>query len=104
MSDDRELKKEFLRKWLIVTSRSGKFSTFFTLIILSLALGTLITLFLGDTYNFLNQCLVTPCAWMAAARLFVLKLEFPNSRVIRWILRLVLLMSVIHTILLVKYL
>ena len=104
MSDDRELKKEFLRKRLIVASRSGKFSTIFTLIILSLALGTFITLFLGDTYNFLNQCLVTPCAWMAAARLFVLKLEFPNSRVIRWILRLVLLMSVIHTILLVKYL
>ncbi len=104
MSDDYELKKEFLRKWLIVVSRSGKFSTIFTLIIFFLALGTLITLFLGDTYNFLNQCLVTPCVWMAAARLFVLKLEFPNSRVIRWIFRLVLLTSVIHTILLVKYL
>ena len=104
MSDDYELKKEFLRKWLIVVSRSGKFSTIFNLIILSLALGTFITLFLGDTYNFLNQCLVTPCTWMAAARLFVFKLEFPNSRVIRWIFRLVLLMSVIHTILLVTYL
>lgn len=102
MSDDYELKKEFLRKWLIVVSRSGKFSTIFNLIILSLALGTFITLFLGDTYNFLNQCLVTPCSWMAAGRLFVFKLEFPNSRVIRWIFRLVLLMSVIHTILLVN--
>ena len=104
MSDDYELKKEFLRKWLIVVSRSGKFSTVFNLIILSLALGTFITLFLGDTYNFLNQCFVTPCSWMAAARLFVFKLEYPNSRVIRWIFRFVLLMSVIHTILLVKYL
>ena len=104
MSDDYELKKEFLKKWLIVASRSGKFSTVFNLIILSLAIGTFITLFLGDAYNFLNQCLVTPCAWMATAQLFVFKLESPNSRVIRWIFRLVLLMSVIHTILLVKYL
>lgn len=104
MSDDYELKKELIIKWLIVVSRSGKFSTVFSLIILSLALGTFITLFFGDAYNFLNQCLVTPCIWMAAARLFVLKLEFPNSRVIQWIFRLVLLMSVIHTILLVRYL
>ena len=104
MSDDYEMKKEFLRKWLIVVSRSGKFSNIFNLIIFALALGTLITLFLGDTYNFLSQCLVTPCIWMAAARLFVFKLESPNSRVIRWIFRLVLLVSVIHTILLVRYL
>ena len=104
MSDDYEIKKEFIKKWLIVVSHSGRFSTTFTLIILSLALGTLITLFLGDTYDFLNQCLVVPCTWMAAARLLVLKWEFPNSRAIRWIFRLVLLMSIVHTILLVKYL
>ena len=102
MSDSYEIKKEFFKKWLIVVSHSGKFSTIFSLIILSLALGTFITLFLGDTYDFLNQCLVTPCTWMAAGRLFVLKLEFPNSRAIRWIFRLVLLMSILHTILLVK--
>ncbi len=104
MSDDYELKKELVIKWLIVVSRSRKFSTIFSLIILLLALGTFITLFLGDAYNFLNQCLVTPCIWIVAARLFILKLEYPNSRVIQWIFRLVLLTSVIHTILLVKYL
>ena len=104
MSDDYELKKELIKKWLIVGSYSGKFSIIFTLILLSLAIGTLITLFLGEPYDFLNQCLVVPCTWMVAARLLVFKWEFPNSRVIRWIFRLVLLTSVIHTILLVKYL
>ena len=104
MSDDYEIKKEFIKKWLIVVSHSGKFSTIFTLIILSLALGTFITLFLGDRYDFLNQCLVVPCSWMAAGRLLVLKWEYPNSRAIRWIFRLVLLLGILHTILLVKYL
>ena len=103
MSDDYEIKKEFIKKWLIVVSHSGKFSAIFSLILLSLALGTLITLFLGDRYDFLNQCLVVPCTWMVAGRLLVLKWEFPNSRVIRWIFRFVLLMSILHTILLVKY-
>ena len=104
MSDNYEMKKEFLRKWLIVVTRSGKFSTIFSVVLFFLVLGSLITLFMGDTYDFLNQCLVTLCTWMAAARLFVYKLEHPDSRVARWAFRLVLLLSIVHTILLVRYL
>lgn len=104
MSDEYEMKKELIKKWIIVGSRAGKGSTIFSVIICCLALGSLITLFLGDTYKFLNQCLVTPCIWMGSARLLVFKWEFPNSRILRWAFRLALLMSILHTILWVRYL
>ncbi len=104
MNDELQMKKELVKKWIIVGIRTGKVGTIFSLTILFLALGSLITLFMGDAYNFLNQCLVTPCIWVASVRLFVFRWEHPDSRVIRWAFRIAFLMSIVHTILLVRYL
>ena len=104
MDNELQKRREALKKQIIDFGQSRKVMIIFTLIILISATGAVITLFLGDDYEFLNLCFVVPCIWTAAARLFLYRLEFPESRKIRWYFRFVLVLSIANLILLIRHL
>ena len=104
MNDDLKRKREAIKKQIIDFSHSIKAKLIFSLTILLCGTGALITLFLGDDYDFLNLCFVVPCIWMAALRLFLYRREFPESRPIRWSFRFVLFLSIANSILLITHL
>ena len=104
MDDDLQRKREAIKKQIIDFGHSRKAKIIFTLTILICGTGAVITLFLGDTYNFLNLCFTVPCIWMAALRLLLFRMEFPESRPIRWSLRFVLVLSIANSILLIMHL
>ena len=104
MDDDLQRKREALKKQIIDFGESRKAKLTFTLTILVCGTGAVITLFLGDDYGFLNLCFVVPCIWMAALRLLLYRMEFPESRRIRWAFRFVLFLSIVNSILFVTHL
>lgn len=104
MDDDRQRKRETLKKQIINFGHSTKAKSIFSLTILVCGAGAIITLFLGDAYDFLNLCFVVPCIWMAALRLLLYRAEFPESRSIRWAFRFVLFLSIANSLLLITHL
>ena len=104
MDDDLQRKREALKKQIIDFGESRKAKLTFTLTILICGTGAVITLFLGDDYSLLNLCFVVPCIWMAALRLLLYRMEFPESRRIRWAFRFVLFLSIANSILFVTHL
>ena len=104
MDDDRQRKRETLKKQIINFGHSTKAKLIFSLTILVCGTGAVITLFLGDAYDFLNLCFVVPCIWMAALRLLLYRAEFPESRPIRWAFRFVLFLSIANSLLLITHL
>ena len=104
MDDELQRKREAVKKQIIDFGQSAKAKITFTLTILICGTGAVITLFLGDAYDFLNLCFTVPCIWMAALRLLLFRIEFPGSRLFRWSLRFVLVLSIANSILLIMYL
>ena len=104
MDNDRQRKREALKKQMIDFSRSRKARIIFSGTIGICCTGGLITLFLGDTYTFLNLCFVVPSVWMAFLRLFLFRMEFPESRLIRHAFYFVLALSVACSLLLIGHL
>lgn len=104
MDDELQKKREAIKKQIIDFGHSTKATLIFSLTILICSTGAIITLFLGDAYDFLNLCFVVPCIWMAALRLFLYRREFPQSRFIRWSFRFVLFLSIATSILLITHL
>ena len=104
MNDDLQRKREAINKQIIDFSHSTKAKLIFSLTILVCGTGAVITLFLGDAYDFLNLCFVVPCIWMAALRLFLYRREFPESRFIRWSFRFVMFLSIANSFLLITHL
>ena len=104
MDDDLQKKREALKKQIIGFGESKKAKLTFSLTILICGTGAVITLFLGDDYDFLNLCFVVPCIWMAALRLLLFRMEFPESRPIRWAFRFVLFLSIANSLLLITHL
>ena len=104
MDDDLQRKREAIKKQIIGFGNSAKAKIIFTLTILICGTGAVITLFLGDAYDLLNLCFTVPCISMAALRLFLFRMEFPESRPIRWALRFVLVLTLANSILLIMHL
>ena len=104
MDNDLQEKREAVKKQIIDFGQSRKAKLIFSLTILICGAGAIITLFMGDDYDFLNLCFVVPCIWMAALRLLLYRMEFPESRRIRWAFRFVLFLSIANSILLVTHL
>ena len=104
MDDDLQRKREAIKKQIIDFGQSAKAKIIFFGTILLCSTGAVITLFLGDAYDFLNLCFTVPCIWMAALRLVLFRMEFPESRLFRWSLRFVLVLSIANSILLIMHL
>ena len=104
MDDELQRKREAVKKQIIDFGQSAKARIIFFGTIGVCSLGAVITLFLGDAYEFLNLCFVVPSIWMAFLRLFLFRMEFPESRVIRRAFYFVLLLSLASSILLIRHL
>jgi len=104
MDDDLQRKREAVKKQMIDFSQSRKARIIFFGTIGICCTGAFITLFLGDAYTFLNLCFAVPSIWMAFLRLFLFRMEFPESRLIRRAFYFVLLLSVVSSILLIRHL
>ncbi len=104
MDDELQRKREAVKKQIIDFGHSRKAQIIFFGTIGVCCTGAFITLFLGDAYTFLNLCFVVPSIWMAFLRLFLFRMEFPESRVIRRAFYFVLLLSVVSSILLIRHL
>ena len=104
MDDDLQRKREAVKKQMIDFGHSRKAQIIFFGTIGICCTGAFITLFLGDAYTVLNLCFVVPSIWMAFLRLFLFRMEFPESRVIRRAFYFVLLLSVVSSILLIRHL
>ena len=104
MDDELQRKREAVKKQIIDFGQSRKARIIFFGTIGTCCTGAFITLFLGDAYEFLNLCFVVPSIWMAFLRLFLFRMEFPESRVIRRAFYFVLLLSLASSILLITHL
>ena len=104
MNNDLERKREAVKKQVIDFGQSAKAKIIFFGTIGVCCTGAIITLFLGDAYEFLNLCFVVPSIWMAFLRLLLFRIEFPESRPIRRAFHFVLFLSLVSSILLIRHL